>query len=77
MINGLICILQETFTSKIKNVVNENPWIVALMIVVVGLPICVVVYVACCTAPTKKVNFEPILVEFYFCRKTRRSAQYI
>jgi calnexin len=49
----------ETFASKLQKIVNENPWIVAVMVVVVGLPVCVVIYVACCTAPKEKEPLHP------------------
>lgn len=36
-------------------VVNDNPWVVALVVVVVGLPISIILYMLCSASP-KKVN---------------------
>ena len=39
--------LQESFVSKIKNLVNESPYVVAVVLVVVALPISIIVYFLC------------------------------
>lgn len=48
---------QETFVQKMTKVVNDNPWVVALVVVVVGLPISIILYMLCSSSSPKKVNF--------------------
>lgn len=37
-------------------IVNENPWIVALVVVIVGLPISIILYMLCSSSSPKKVD---------------------
>ncbi|XP_058820497.1 calnexin-like isoform X2 [Topomyia yanbarensis] len=37
----------ETFVSRILKFANENPWMWAVLVVVVGLPLAIVIYLAC------------------------------
>lgn len=46
-------LLQESFVQKMKKIINENPWIVALLVVVVGLPISIILYMLCSSSPKK------------------------
>lgn len=49
--------MQETFVQKMTKVVNDSPWVVALVVVIVGLPISIILYMLCSSSPPKKVNF--------------------
>lgn len=56
----------ETFVSRVMKFANENPWIWAVLLVVVGLPLAIKIYLACSpksttssTARTKKTD-EPV-----------------
>lgn len=53
---------QESFVQKMKKIINENPWIVALLVVVIGLPISIILYMLCSSSP-KKVG---MLLQFIF-----------
>ncbi|CAO1413539.1 unnamed protein product [Diamesa serratosioi] len=46
----------ETFMQKLKNITNESPWIVALVVVVVGLPISVIMYMLCSASKTPEIS---------------------
>ncbi|XP_055592497.1 calnexin-like isoform X2 [Uranotaenia lowii] len=37
----------ETFVSRVLKFTNENPWMWAVLIVVVGLPLAIILYIAC------------------------------
>ncbi|KAG5681532.1 hypothetical protein PVAND_010956 [Polypedilum vanderplanki] len=43
----------ESFVQKMKKIVNENPWIVALLVVVIGLPVSIILYMLCSSSPKK------------------------
>jgi len=46
----------ETFVQKMKKIVNESPWIVALLVVVIGLPVSIILYMLCSSSPKKIEN---------------------
>lgn len=46
----------ESFVQKMKKIINENPWVVALLVVVVGLPISIILYMLCSSSPKKVEN---------------------
>lgn len=53
----------ETFVSRVLKFSNENPWMWAVLLVVVGLPVSIIIYLACTskntsspTARTKKTD---------------------
>ncbi|CRL02494.1 CLUMA_CG015334, isoform A [Clunio marinus] len=47
-------IQEETFVQKMTKIVNESPWIVALVVVIVGLPISIILYMLCSSSPPNK-----------------------
>lgn len=46
-----------------KKIANDNPWIVALLVVVIGLPISIILYLLCSSSP-KKVEITLIKMKF-------------
>lgn len=49
----------ETFVSRILKITNDNPWMWAVLVVVVGLPLAIVIYLACsksAPSPTARVK---------------------
>lgn len=49
----------ETFVSRLLKITNDNPWMWAVLVVVVGLPLAIVIYLACsksAPSPTARVK---------------------